>query len=268
MKDYYSILGLSSTASAAEIKRVYRRLAVMYHPDKNPSPEAESLFKEINEAYDVLGDPAKKQLYDQRWQNPFQELIQEEPVVQHRDPRYRGRRPRGYRPATSSRYTTKDLMQEYLPKVIGFCRVGALLGFLLLVDFFLPATESTERVLNVYSVYRSGRYGGQHFSHQIMITNEGARIKFYNNDALGFPIGAAVLIKRTPILSTVRRISNDTSDVELDNIYGAVGIVPLIMFIISLLGLLTSRSNVEYAFNLSIGAAILLIISLYLIFAV
>lgn len=168
----------------------------------------------------------------------------------------------------TSRYTTKDLMKEYLPKVIGFSRVGALLGFLLLVDFFLPAKGSTESVLEVYSVYRSGRYGGQHFSHQIMITNEGARIKFYTDDALNFPIGSAVLIKRTPILSTVRQISNDTYDVELDNIYGAVGIVPLIMFIISLLGLLTRRSNVEYAFNFSIGAAILLIISLYLIFAV
>lgn len=267
MKDYYSILGLSSTASAAEIKRAYRRLAVMYHPDKNPSPEAESLFKEINEAYDVLGDPQKKQLHDQRWQNPFQELVQEEPVVQHRDPRYRRKRPAGYRPPTTSRYTTKDLMKEYLPKVIGFSRVGALLGFLLLLDFFLPVRESTEKVLNIYSVYRSGRYGGQRFSHQVMITNEGARIKFYN-DAKGFPVGSAILIKRTPILSTVRRISSDTLDIKLDNIYGPIGVVPLALFIISLLGLLLSRSNVEYAFNFSIGAAILLIISLYLIFAV
>merc|ERR1712180_168423 len=64
-KDYYSILGVAKGASDDEIKKAYRKLALKYHPDKNQSPGAEERFKEIGEAYDVLSDSRKKQIYDQ-----------------------------------------------------------------------------------------------------------------------------------------------------------------------------------------------------------
>ena len=64
-RDYYDVLGVSKTASAAELKSAYRKLALEWHPDRNKSAEAESKFKEINEAYQVLSDPKKKTTYDQ-----------------------------------------------------------------------------------------------------------------------------------------------------------------------------------------------------------
>ena len=66
-RDYYEILGISRSASAEEIKRAYRKLALRYHPDKNPdnSKEAEEKFKEVSEAYKVLSDSEKRQIYDQ-----------------------------------------------------------------------------------------------------------------------------------------------------------------------------------------------------------
>ncbi len=64
-QDYYSILGVSKSASAEELKRAYRKLALQYHPDRNKTKEAEEKFKEINKAYEVLGDPQKRQTYDQ-----------------------------------------------------------------------------------------------------------------------------------------------------------------------------------------------------------
>jgi molecular chaperone DnaJ len=65
-RDYYEVLGIGKDASADEIKRVYRRLAMKYHPDKNPDDkEAEAKFKECAEAYEVLSDQAKRQRYDQ-----------------------------------------------------------------------------------------------------------------------------------------------------------------------------------------------------------
>jgi len=64
-KDYYRVLGIAKGASDDEIKKSYRKLAMKYHPDKNNAPGAEEKFKEIGEAYDVLSDPKKKQIYDQ-----------------------------------------------------------------------------------------------------------------------------------------------------------------------------------------------------------
>ena len=65
-RDYYEVLGLSKGATDDEIKKAYRRLAKQYHPDMNPGDKvAENKFKEVNEAYDVLGDQDNKAKYVQ-----------------------------------------------------------------------------------------------------------------------------------------------------------------------------------------------------------
>ena len=64
MSDYYRLLDVPRDASEDEIKRAYRRLAMEFHPDRNPAPDAEAKFKEIAEAYEVLADPEKRAAYD------------------------------------------------------------------------------------------------------------------------------------------------------------------------------------------------------------
>src|SRR4051812_12115097 len=64
-RDYYEILSVEKTADGEEIKRAYRRLAMKFHPDRNPDdPTAEAKFKECAEAYEVLSDPARRERYD------------------------------------------------------------------------------------------------------------------------------------------------------------------------------------------------------------
>lgn len=63
-KDYYKVLGIAKGATEDEVKKAYRKQALRFHPDKNKSPGAEDKFKEIAEAYDVLSDAKKKDVYD------------------------------------------------------------------------------------------------------------------------------------------------------------------------------------------------------------
>lgn len=64
-RDFYEVLGVSQSASAAEIKSAYRKMALKFHPDKNKAKDAETKFKEINEAYQILSDDQKRKSYDQ-----------------------------------------------------------------------------------------------------------------------------------------------------------------------------------------------------------
>ena len=72
-KDYYNTLGLTLEASEQDIKKAYRKLAMQYHPDRNGgNPESEKRIKEINEAYQILGDEEKRRCYDIQYSQPFE----------------------------------------------------------------------------------------------------------------------------------------------------------------------------------------------------
>jgi curved DNA-binding protein CbpA len=74
-KTYYDVLGVERHATPEDIKRAYRRLAVRFHPDRNPNdPEAEARFKEVAKAFEVLGDARKRRKYDHRFE-PIETLL-------------------------------------------------------------------------------------------------------------------------------------------------------------------------------------------------
>jgi curved DNA-binding protein len=85
-KDYYDVLGVGKTASADEIKKAYRKLALKYHPDRNPGDtKAEARFKEITEAYAVLSDADKRKQYDQFGAAGFEQRFSQEDIYRNFD---------------------------------------------------------------------------------------------------------------------------------------------------------------------------------------
>ncbi len=86
MRDYYDVLGIKKSASADEIKRAYRELALKLHPDRNKDKHAEERFKEINAAYAVLGDPEKRKQYDSFGPDQFNRKFSEEDIFRGFNP--------------------------------------------------------------------------------------------------------------------------------------------------------------------------------------
>ncbi|MCL5239457.1 MAG: DnaJ domain-containing protein [Candidatus Marsarchaeota archaeon] len=84
-KDFYDVLGVKKGATPEEIKRAYRELALQYHPDRNKASDAESKFKEINEAYAVLSDPQKRQQYDMLGSTQFNQWYSPDDILRNFD---------------------------------------------------------------------------------------------------------------------------------------------------------------------------------------
>ena len=85
-KDYYEALGVAKDASADDIKKAFRKLAVKYHPDRNQGDTAaEEKFKEINEAYAVLSDPEKRKKYDTFGSSDFHQQYSQEDIFRNFD---------------------------------------------------------------------------------------------------------------------------------------------------------------------------------------
>jgi len=102
-RDFYKILGITKSATSADVKKAYRKLSMKYHPDKNPDPEAGKKFSEIAEAYEALSDPEKRKTYDRYGEEGLKQAAQQ---PDHMDPfdifsafGFGGGRPRG-RPDT------------------------------------------------------------------------------------------------------------------------------------------------------------------------
>ncbi len=258
MKDYYSILGVSSSATQQEIKKAFRQLAIRYHPDKNPSPEAKALFPSINEAYDVLGNPQKRALYDNRRANPFAEIFTETPRT-HPDPAYRRRTYRPTRkPEPPASYI---LMRDSLKYVIWISRIGLVVTTLFFIDYFLPYQQTEEGIAEISAVTLR-----RSISYHIITTTSGRDIKLYDYKAINFRGENLIRVNTTPIFDTVITVENVSGSYRewVAYMYSSLIFFPVLLFINSLLGII-NRKRVEFCFNLNVTAFVLLIITWVLI---
>lgn len=259
MKDYYTILGVSPSASQHEIKKAFRKLAIRYHPDKNPSADVKHLFHDINEAYDVLGDAQKRAHYDNRRANPFAEILNE-PVHQHRDPAYRRKRPGGP-PRKREPTPAQMLMRDYLKYVKWASRIGLLVSSLFFVDYYLPYRHESERITGISSVTVRGSV-----AFHIIRTESGRDIKLYDYKATNFRNEKIIRMTATRIYGSVMAVSNASGTYveRVAYMYRSLIFFPILLFVNSLFGILYKK-NVEFSFNLHLTALILLIITFILI---
>ncbi len=253
MKNYYFILGLNTFAHIQEVKRAYRKLALQFHPDKNPSAEAASIFVEVNEAYEILGDPQRKFEYDQ--------LMQGVPVstptyTTHRDPRFR----RGpvAKESASTRKEVLAAMKEYLNYAMMFSRVALMFSLVLITDYSLPAEKVREEITGM-RMKRESRYAQ---SSQLSL-QDGEVITLKKEIAREFSRGEVITVHNTAMFAVPLVLENEATGFRAKvpvSIYGNFKFLPLIMLITSLLGTFWWK-GVEFRFNLGIVNALLILLS-------
>ncbi len=258
MKNYYKILGVNLNAHDADIKRAFRKLAIQYHPDKNPDPSAEVLFKEINEAYEVLSDPQKKAGYDWRIQNPLSDSAQETTKPTHRDPAYHSTGSKRSN-VKSERERLFEMMIKYLPIIKRSSVICFSLSAFLLVDYILPNRLDTEKIIKTYSHSNSiGRYSN---TYHVILTNENHEIELPFELLNYFQVDDDITLYSSLILHVKRTVEGNGIVVTMRrSIYGNFIFAPMTLLIISFLALVFSK-DVERSFNYGIISLLILILN-------
>lgn len=251
MKDYYAIMKVERKASDAEIKKAFRRLATQYHPDKNPSKEAEAIFKEINEAYEILGDPVARLEYDQSLSNPVFFTYQ---TARPQRPHYRG---------PSERVMLQNSMLRYSRLLFYF---GCLWCSVLAVDYMMPEVDLHGKVTTdmtkhkKYSVHQPGK---------MLTTDMGQRFDVTVSEMKFFPMGSDIHVYRSPLLSAIIRVENHNGTYVINNlgsIYRNFSFAPIILFLGCMIGLVI-RKGVEFHVNLGIVVFLLMILNIVLLYS-
>ena len=260
MKNYYQILRIGRKATQDEIKRAYRSLAIVLHPDKNQSAEASALFQEINEAHEVLSDNDKRFWYDQNLDELINGAVVERGIPErkwHRDPAYRRSHQPGYkRPAPQP--SERLLMMLHFLK---YMRIISLAGFgwcaLLFVDYLLPFRIYKEQVLP-----ESNRVVGWKFHHipYVVVTDKGHQFPVPFDGVEFFPVGSKIEVLTTRITHVLVKVDAEEKKytiTRLATIYQTFLLAPAILLILSILGLVL-KNGIEFRFNIGVSICIML----------
>lgn len=259
MKDYYQILGIGSQASDAEIKKAYRKLAVKYHPDKNPVDSTDELFKEINEAYEVLSDPEKKHRYDSG-----ENILKSPPTTQHRDPAYH-RRARPYAAPQKKDNLQRELMKQYLPIAKWISQIAVVASIMIIMDFIIPYNQDQEIIVEVQKVYMASRTGRIVDPFLVLLITESGKKLEVSYEFNVVRLDAPIVVHRSTILGVPTKVVSqnnpDNQERIQKSIYQNLIFFPIILAIFSLLSRFVSN-NIESEFNIGLVNFVFLVLNI------
>jgi hypothetical protein len=265
MKDYYQILGVGQKATAREIKRTFRQLAIRYHPDKNPTPEAEELFKDINEAYEVLSDAAARAEYDLRVSNSS--TLRPPPATKPED------HATVFRPATSSRRAGPSDRMVFMYSIHRYSQLlfffGCFWSVLLIVDYMMPSTILEEEVVtDMESVQKIVLGAISPSEGDLLITDKGHHFPLMIHELKYFPPNSKLKIHKSNLLSALIKVENYDGSFEVNNlatIYRNLSFAPLCLLFCCAVGLAFPK-GLEFHVNLGIVVFLLMVLNIVFLF--
>jgi hypothetical protein len=217
------------------------------------------LIKEVNEAYDVLGDAEKRHSYDYQLENPYASVFTPpEPV--HRDPAYKRKADRTY-VHVSKEPSQRDIMERYVHFARKVTWAGFMLFFILMLDFVLPH-HIVHDTIKGFSNRGGGRYEANY-----LITHSGEHIKIGLSDGFFFGMEQPIEIVKSrlfSILIEIRIPENEKVVTNLSTIYANFRFVLWILGSFSIVGLLV-KEGTEFRFNLGIMTFFVLMFAIFLL---
>lgn len=258
MVDYYELLRVSKSASAEEIKRAYRQLAILLHPDKNPHPDAAAGFRSITEAYQVLIDPEQKKIYDAELE--IEQLIKSKGPA-YRDPAYR-RTAKNNEPRPRVINPEKEFVRKLRPAAVWTIRICFVLCLLLFVDYILPSQKIQEEViLDEVLIQQTMRFVRQH----TLETKSGHHFSVNYPDNLEFRKEPQIIAETSGLFNLIKSISTQSGHFKINalaSLYGNFKFAPIILLLLTAAGLLIQTTD-ELKFNIALVSLLLALLNIF-----
>lgn len=258
MKDYYRILQVTPNASQEEIKKAYRKLAKVYHPDVAPNGIEGVFIHDINEAYRTLSHPEKRIRYNWMLKNSSDEkVVQEIPTTTYRS-----------RPFNKIQTQIREWVQPYLVYTHTVSRIALVFCLLLGADFMLPLKQLRDKAVYLTSV-ESTNTDKQAKDHTQIKTWSGRKVQVSQEAGIRFEENPHMLLYITPVFSKARYVSSVRHVKHRfqigRSIYGNYIFLPIILLITATLGSRFKRISPVSDFSFGVVSAVLLLICIVLL---